>query len=521
MQRGTSVHSNLGASSHIVDLSIKRPVTILMGCLALIIFGLLAYFTLPVSLLPDIAVPVVSVQTIYGGASPQSIETQITKRIEDQIFSIGEIDSITSYSMDSVSMIIIRFKDGKDENLAVQEVKDKVDAIAADFPAGAGKPVVSKVDLASAMPVMEIIIEGDMSGTELYEYASTVVKDQLSQVTGVGNVELSVGEEREIRVELHSTSVFERFLPVEQIAGIIARANLEVPSGNLVFDNQDIPVRFKGEFSSIEEIEDIDIPTRAGVFKLRQLADVFDSQTHVREKTIFLDKEAGGRNENALLLRIAKNPTANSVSVVDGIIKLLPRIERNSGNRVRLNVIREDAGFVRNSVNDTLSNLVLGIVLTGLVLLFFLHDWRSTIIIAVSMPFSIISTFFVMQFMNISINVLSLMGLSCAVGTLVANSVVVLENIFRHKENGLPCVDAASKGTKEVIMAVIASTGTNVAVFLPLGSMKGPIGQILGDFAYAIVISTIFSIVVSFTVTPLLAARLIPAGEKKRIKNRP
>ena len=503
---------------HIVDLSTKRPVTILMGCLALVIFGILAYFTLPVSLLPDIAVPVVSVQTIYGGASPESIETQITKRIEDQIFSIGELDSITSYSMDSVSMVIVRFKDGKDENLAVQEVKDKVDAIAADFPLGAGKPVISKVDLASAMPVMEIIIEGDMSGTELYEYASTVVKDRLSQVTGVGNVELSVGEEREIRVELHSTPVFERFLPVEQVAGIIARANLEMPSGNLAFDNQDIPVRFKGEFSSIEEIEDIDIPTRAGVFKLRQLADVYDSQTLVRERTIFYDKEAGGRNEKALLLRIAKNPTANSVSVVDGIIKLLPRIEQDSGNRVHLNVIREDAGFVRDSVNDTLSNLILGIVLTGLVLLFFLHDWRSTIIIAVSMPFSIISTFLVMQFMNISINVLSLMGLSCAVGTLVANSVVVLENIFRHKEQGRSRVEAASKGTKEVIMAVIASTGTNVAVFVPLGSMEGPIGQILGDFAYAIVIATIFSIIVSFTVTPLLASRFLPEKTKKEGK---
>ena len=503
---------------HIVDISIKRPVTILMGCLALVLFGILAYFTLPVSLMPEIAVSVVSVQTIYGGASPQTIETQITKRIEDQIFSISGLDTITSYSMDSVSLVIIMFKDGKDENLAVQEVKDKVDAIAADFPSGAKKPVVSKVDLASAMQVMEISIEGNMSGAELYEYTSTVVKDHLSQVTGVGNVELSVGEEREIRVELHGAPVFERFLPVEQIAGIIARANLEVPSGNLVFDNQDIPVRFRGEFTSVEEIEDIDIPTRSGVFKLRQLADVYDSHTLVRERTIYMDKEAGTRNENAILLRIAKNPSANTVSVVDGIMKLLPRIERDSGNRVRLNVIREDAGFVRNSVNDTLGNLILGIVLTGLVLLFFLHDWRSTIIIAVSMPFSIISTFFVMQFMNISINVLSLMGLSCAVGTLVANSVVVLENIFRHKESGLSSMEAASRGTREVIMAVIASTGTNVAVFLPLGRMEGPIGQILGDFAYAIVISTIFSIIVSFTVTPLLAARLIPEKAKKELK---
>jgi HAE1 family hydrophobic/amphiphilic exporter-1 len=486
-----------------------------MGSLALVFFGILAYFNLPVLLLPETAVPVVTIQTVYPGASPLSIETQLTKKIEDQIFSIGELDSITSYSLDSVSIVVAHFREGKDENLALQEVKDSMDALAADLPAAARKPVISKVNLTSGTPVMDIIIEGDMNSMELYEYASTVVKDQLAQVPGVGEVKLSVGEEREIRVELHHTPVFERFLPVEQIAGILARANLELPGGNLVLDNMDIPVRFKGEFTSIEEIEDIDIPTRAGVFKLRQLANVYDSSSVVRERTIFYDNEAGTRKDNALLIRVMKNPSANTVSVIDGIVKRIPRIERDSGNRIRINVIREDAGFIRDSVNDTLGNLVMGIILTGLVLLFFLHDWRSTIIISIAMPFSIISTFFVMQFMHISVNVLSLMGLSCAVGTLVANSVVVLENIFRHKEQGLSREQAASSGTKEVIMAVVASTATNVAVFVPLGGMQGAMGQILSSFAYTIVISTIFSIIVSFTITPLLASRLIPEHVKQ------
>jgi HAE1 family hydrophobic/amphiphilic exporter-1 len=194
-------------------------------------------------------------------------------------------------------------------------------------------------------------------------------------------------------------------------------------------------------------------------------------------------------------------------------MKRIPRIEQEAGNRIHLNVIREDASYIRDSVNDTLSNLIMGIVLTSIILMIFLHDWRSTIIISIAMPFSIIATFLVMQYMKISINVLSLMGLSCAVGTLVANSVVVLENIFSHREKGLSTVDAASIGTKEVLMAVIASSGTNVAVFVPLGSMQGAMGNILGDFAWAIVISTIFSIVVSLTVTPLLASRLLRAKD--------
>jgi HAE1 family hydrophobic/amphiphilic exporter-1 len=500
---------------HIVDLSIKRPVTIFMGSLALVVFGILAYFNLPVLLLPETAVPVITIQTVYPGASPLSVENQLTKKIEDQIFSLGELDTITSYSLDSVSIVIANFREGKDENLALQEVKDAIDILAADLPAAARKPVITKVNLTSGTPVMDIIIEGDMDSMELYEYASSVVKDQFAQVQGVGSVELSVGEEREIRVDLHGTPVFERFLPVEQIAGILARANLELPGGNLVLEGQDIPVRFKGEFTSIEEIEDTDITTRAGVFKLRQLANVYDSNTVVRERTIFYDNEKGTRNENALLIRVMKNPSANTVSVIDGIMKRIPRIERNSGNRIRLNVIREDAGFIRDSVNDTLGNLVMGIILTGLVLLFFLHDWRSTIIISIAMPFSIISTFLVMQFMHISVNVLSLMGLSCAVGTLVANSVVVLENIFRHRVAGLSREQAASAGTKEVIMAVIASTATNVAVFVPLGGMAGAMGQILSSFAYTVVVSTIFSIIVSFTITPLLASRLIPESAKK------
>jgi len=500
---------------HIVDLSIKRPVAVLMGCLALIIFGLLAYFRLPVSLLPDVSVPVVTIQVVYPGSSPLSIETQITKKIEDKISSVGELDSISSYSMDSVSFIIARFQESKDENLALQDVKDVVDALAADLPSGAKKPVISKQNIVSAFPVMNIIVEGDMPATELYEYTSTVVKDQLGQVAGVGSVNLSVGEEREIRVELHRAPVFERFLPVEQIAGILARANLELPGGNLIIDNQDIPVRFKGEFTSIEEIEDMDIPTRAGIFKLRQLADVYDSKTVVRERTIFLDKEAGNRNENALLMQIIKNPSANTVKLIDDIMKRIPAIEQNSGNRIHLNVVREDAGFIRDAVSDTLGNLIMGIILTALVLMLFLHDWRSTIIISAAMPLSIISTFLVMQYLNITINILSLMGLTCAVGTLVASSVIVLENIFRHRESGKSPSEAASIGTREVLIAVVGATATNVAVFVPLGGMHGAMGKILSAFAFTVAISTVFSLIVSVTVTPLLASRLLSAEVKE------
>jgi HAE1 family hydrophobic/amphiphilic exporter-1 len=302
-------------------------------------------------------VAVVSVQTVYGGASPLTIETQLTKKIEDQLFSIGELDSITSYSMDSVSIVTAVFKDGKDENLALQEVKDKIDAIATNLPSGAEKPVISKLNVTAGEPVMNIILESTgslMDDTELYAYASIVVSDTIAQVTGVGNVEIAGGEKREIEVELHRAAVFERFLPVTEVAGLLARANMELPGGNVEFEEEDIPVRFKGDFTSLEAVENLDLSTRSGVFKLRQLADVRDSHTTVRERTVFFDKAGGKRNDGALLLRVMKNPSANTVGVVDGVMKRIPQIERESGGSVSLKVIREDAGFIRDSVSDTL-----------------------------------------------------------------------------------------------------------------------------------------------------------------------
>ncbi|MFP3041749.1 efflux RND transporter permease subunit [Treponema primitia] len=500
---------------NVVDLSIKRPVLTLMVLLAFVIFGILAYVSLPVSLFPDMSSPMVTIQTIYSGASPQVVETQLTKKIEDQVFAIGDLDSITSYSMDSVSVITASFKYGKDENTALQEVKDKVEVIIADLPLDAKRPAISKIDIASAIPVMQIVLEGDMDSTELYTLASTTIGDQLSQVSGVGSINLSGGDKREITVELNRATVFERAVPIEQIAGLLAAANLELPGGSIETADQDIPVRFKGEFTSLDEISNLDVPTAEGVFKLRQLGDVRDTHTVVRERTILLDKGAGTRNEGAILLSVVKNPTANSLDVIDGVIKRIPRIEAESGGHIRLKVIQEDATFIRNAVNDTLGNVVLGIILTALVLLFFLHDARSTLIVALAMPFSVIATFFIMKPLNIGINVLSLMGLSCATGTLVANSVVVLENIFRYKEQGLSRHDSASRGTREVMLAVFASTLTNVAVFVPLGNMGGGMGKILSDFAFTIVISTVFSIIVSFTLTPLMASRILPLTAKR------
>jgi len=489
-----------------------------MGLIALVLFGIISYFTLSVSLLPNMSVPYVTVQTIYAGASPEVIETQITKKVEDQVSSISGLENITSYSMDNVSVVLVEFTFGVDENIALQNVKDKVEAISAEFPDEAEKPVITKIDISTAMPVMNIVMESDMPPTELYDLATNDVSERFSQIDGVGSVTVSGGQKREIHVDMSRSTIYERAIPVLQISGILSAANVDIPGGNFNYASRDIPVSLKGEFSSIQEIEDLDVPTRNGTFKLRQLASVQDTTSIVRERTILTDKKRGTRNENAVLLSIVKNPSANTIDVVEGVTAEAARIVKALDGHVTMKVINEDATYVRDSVNDTLLNVFLGVIFTGIVLLFFLHDARSTLIVAVAMPFSIISTFLVMKVMGLGLNMLSLMGLSSATGTLVANSVVVLENIFRYKELGHNRVDSASKGTKEVIIAVLASTLTNVAVFIPLGSISGVMSVFMTNFSWTVVISTIFSIVVSITLTPMLASFLLPEKVKREGK---
>ena len=499
---------------HIVDLSVHRPIMVLMGIIALAFFGVAAYFTIPISLFPDVSVPYIAIQTIYPGASPDVIETQITKKIEDQISSVGELESLTSYSMDNLSLVAAEFTYGKDENLAVQEVKDKIEVILADLPDDAERPMVSKVDMSDVMPVMSLVMEGDMEATELHSYANTVVKDKLSQVSGVGSISVTGGREREIRVEMDRMTVFSNVVSPMQVYGILRAANIELPGGNMQYMERDLPVRMSGEFTDLDEIRNLDVATGTGVFKLHQIADVRDATKDVRERTILLDKTAGTHEDNTILITVVKNPTSNTVEVVDGIMEKIEEIESESYGAVSLKVVKEDRTYVRDSVNDTLSNILLGVLFTGLILLFFLHDARSTLIVVLAMPFSIFSTFLVMKAMGIGFNMISLMGLSSSIGSLVANSVVVLENIFRHKELGHDRIESATRGTKEVLVAVLASTLTNVAVFVPLGSIAGLMGKVLGNFAFTIVIATIFSFLVSFTLTPMMASRILPAKVK-------
>jgi HAE1 family hydrophobic/amphiphilic exporter-1 len=497
------------------NISIKRPIMISMVLIVFLVFGILAYFGLSLDLFPDVEIGYVTVQTVYPGAGPREIESQVTKKIEDAVATIGKIDWIRSYSMDSVSIVILRFEIGKDSDIATKEVKDKIDAILNDLPDDAETPIAEKFDI-RAMPVLDILFSGKMDLTGLYELADRRLKDRFSQIEGVARVDLAGGQEREIRVEMDNRVVFENALSLAQLSQILKIQNMDMPGGQFQQRSQEYSVRLKGELDSVEALKELEVPTAFGMKKLGRIADIRDTGADVRERTTYFDNSRKLKEENVVLMSIIKSVEGNTVRMAQEIRERLPEIRADLPAGCNLSIVNDNSVFIESSVEDTLGNIFLGILLTGLVLLFFLHDLRSTIIVALAMPFSIVSTFLLLQASGFSLNIMTLMGLSTAVGILVTNSVVVLENIFRHKDLGLDRRGAAGKGTAEIAVAVIASTMTNIVVFLPIASMTSLVGQFFKEFALTVTFATLFSLLVSFTLTPMMASLILPETETKK-----
>ena len=498
---------------YLAKVSIKRPIMTTMGILVFLIFGIIAFIGLNLEQMPDVEIPYITIQTIYPGAGPKEIETLISKRLEDAVSTVSEIEKVESYSLDGASIVIIEFKLGKDVDVANQEVKDKVDQILNDLPDDAEKPIVQKVDF-KARPIMDLVLSGNVDPRQLYEIADKTLKDRFSQIEGVANVNITGGQEREIRVILDNKAVFENMVSLPYLMQILAANNMDLPGGYFKIDNQEYTVRFNGIYQGVEQMKEMQIPTPYGTKKLRQLGDVVDGGKDIRRRAVYYDVANDFRNENVVSLGIVKSPEGNVVEVADAVNRTVPEIRQILPEGVNLEIINDESEFTRSTVNDTMSNIILGVIFTSVVLLIFLANIRSTFIVAITMPVSIISTFLLLQMAGLTLNMMTLMGLSVSVGVLVANAVVVLENIFRHKNLGLSNDDAAYVGTTEVTVAVLASTLTNLVVFLPIAAMSSIVGQFLRELALAASFATIFSLVYSFTLTPMLSSLILPKESK-------
>ncbi|MCK9610305.1 MAG: efflux RND transporter permease subunit [Candidatus Cloacimonas sp.] len=498
----------------LTDLSINRPVLVTMAIMVFIVFGVLAYFSLPINLMPDLKLPYVVVQTVYSGAGPREIESQVTEPIEEAVATVSQIDFIQSYSMENVSLVMVAFKLGKNIDVANQEVKDKVDAVIRNLPDGTDRPIVLKMDI-TAFPIMDLVLSGNISPKDLYELADGEVKDRLSQIPGVARVSLIGGAKRQIDVRLTDKVVFENKISLSQLSGILAAGNLDMPAGNFSQGTQEYSVRLKGEFQDVERIKNTDIPTAFGVKKLSQIARVEDATEEVRSKAIYFNVPENLKDDNIVRLSITNASDGNVVTIAEEITKQIPALNKELPEGVKLEIMRDDSVFTKDTINSTLQNILLGILFTGLILFIFLHDFRSTLIVAISMPYCIISTFVFMQIFGYSFNIMTMMGLSTSIGILVSNSVVVLENIFRHKDMGNTRKQASQIGTNEIGTAVLASTLTNIVVFLPIATMTSMVGRFFKEFAVTVTIATLFSLLTAFTITPMLASKIIP--KEKRV----
>lgn len=485
---------------------VERPVLTTMLVAVMVVMGAYSYTHLVVDLMPSIEFPVVVVTTSYPGAAPGEVETQITKKIEDNVSTLANIEDLLSYSRENLSQVIVQFTLETNQDQAAIDVKDKVDAIRADLPDDAEDPVITKFEIGSSA-VVDIAVSGPRSLRDLYRIADEQIQDRLSRVDGVASVEIVGGQEREIRLAVAPERLRPYGLTLLDMLGVLAAGNLNVPVGYITSGNREVNVRLRGEVASPAELGRIRIPLKDGAtIPLSEIAEIRDTAEELRERSTY-------NGQPVVSLGVMKRTDGNTVAVVDGVMAALAELRANLDPDLTVEVAQEMGTFVRSSVVDTLGNIGLGILLTGLLLFLFLHDWRLTVITAVSMPVSVIAAFMAMEAAGFTVNVLSLMALGICVGTLVTNSIVILENIARLVQDGVEPREAAARGTSEVAIAVLAATLTNIVVFTPIAFMSGIIGRFFLQFGLTVVFATSFSLIVSFTLVPMLGARLVQPGK--------
>ncbi|MFQ5707545.1 MAG: efflux RND transporter permease subunit, partial [bacterium] len=484
-------------------VSIKRPVLMTMVIMSFVVIGLYSYFQLAVDLTPDVDFPVVTITTVYPGAGPKEIETLIIEKIEDEVSTISGVKHVQAVAREGVAIMIVEFEVGTDVDIVAIEVKDKIDLIKSDLPDDAEDPVVSKFDI-NAQPVLDLAVSSPRPLAEVYRLVDDVIKDRLSRVPGVASIDIFGGKEREILISVRRDRLRAYGLSILDVVGSIAASNLDIPGGHIKQGTKEYTVRLDGEFDEVDQIRKVRLASfsNPNPIKLTEVADVIDSFEEQRDLARYESKPAVG-------LSVVKKGDANSVQVAKGVKKEIARLADVLPGDVRIEVARDRSVFIERSINDVMSNLFIGILLTALVLYLFLHNIQGTIIAAIAMPTSIIATFTLILFAGFTLNFMSLMGLAISVGILVANSIVVLENIIHRIQMGEKPVTAADVGTAEIALAVVASTLTNIVVFTPIAFMSGIVGQFFRQFGLTVAFATIFSLIVSFTLTPMLAAKLL------------
>lgn len=485
-----------------IRLFTRRPVTTIMFFAMLLMFGIYSYLNLAKDQFPDIEIPFVLVTTVYPGAGPEEVETQVTEKIEEAVASVSGLKSQESISQENLSLVVAEFELSVDPDVAENDVRSKIDQIVSDLPDDAEKPATAQYDL-GAEPIAQIAVLAPRSVEEIYQLVDEKMVDRFTQIKGLAKVDVFGKKEREIVISVSSKKLEAFGLSIVDVNDMIAAFNMKLPAGRIIEGEQEINVKLQGDFPSLEAIESLEIPTSNGIIRLSDVAAVEDTFEEVRSL-------ARMNGESAIGISLTKASDANTLEIMQQVRKLVQQLQQEIPPDFQLVIAKDKSTVIRDSVNDVILNLGLGILITAGVLLLFLHDVRLTMIATITLPVAVIATFTLMWMSGYTANMVSLMALALSVGVLVANVIVVLENIQRHlKETGESPLNASESGTSEIMLAVFGAALTNMAVFIPIGTMSSMVGRIFKEFGFTTVYATLFSLLLSFTLTPMLASRMM------------
>lgn len=502
----------------LTKLAIQRPVFILMLMLAAILMGAIGYNSMRKELNPDVSFGVVSITTVYPGAGPEEVNTLISRRMEDAVSGISNLREVVATSQEGVSSVVLNFEVGTNMDVATADVRTKVDQILGQIPRDAEKPIISKIDTSSS-PVINLAVSSDrMSNRALRDLTDNVLKDKFARIKGVAQVGVNGGDIREVQIQIKKDALMRYKLGITDVQRAIAAGTVNLPSGRIVSGSQETTVRMMGEFKTVADIENFYLTISGSnqggdtmKVRLGDIATIVDADAERRSLS-----RLDGKDSIAIVVQ--KTRDGNAIEISDAIRKpqfggppLLEQLEKQYG--IKFTVTQDTSTNIKDSLDDLVFAIVFGIFLVGTVVWLFLHNLRGTIIVAIAIPVCMFAALVAMWMAGFTVNNLSMLALSLAVGVLVDDAIVVLENIYRHLTLGEDPVEAALNGRAEIGLAAIAITLADVVVFVPIGTMGGIVGQFFRPLGLGYAVTVMLSLFVSFTVTPMLASRWYKKGE--------
>ncbi|MBM3753988.1 MAG: hypothetical protein FJW38_08425 [Acidobacteria bacterium] len=486
----------------LAEICIKRPVFATMLILMLVVLGLDAYRKLGVDLFPKVEFPIVTITTPLRGASPEEVETQVSKRIEEAVNTVSGIDELLSASAEGLSRVTVQFNLEKDAEIAAQEVRDKVSTILGQLPNDADPPVVDKL-ATDASPIINVVISANRDLREITKLVDDIIKKDLETLNGVGQVRFIGERERQIQIWLDGQKLYAYGLNVDQVRNALVAQNIEVPGGRLDQGTRELSVRTLGRLARVKDFEDLIVANTGAPIRIRDIGRVEDGFKEARSSAR-LD------GEEAVVLQVRKQAGTNTLDIIQRVKERIEELRNTFPRDFKIAYVGDQSGFIGASFEAVQEHLILGGILAGLVVLVFMQNWRSTLIAAIAIPTSIISTYTLMNAMGFSLNQITMLALTLMVGIVIDDAIVVLENIFRFmEEKHLTPIEAAIEGTRDIGLAVLATTLSLAVVFLPVAFMAGIVGRFMSSFGFTAAFAVMVSLLVSFTMTPMLCSRFL------------